>query len=86
MKSSQKDKVKKFIAFTQTGESTAIFCLSQNDWKLDLASDNFFQNPDVYYKEPKSTVDRKKIEQLYIKYRGMQTYVTHFTCLNYCQQ
>ncbi|CAH1398901.1 unnamed protein product [Nezara viridula] len=69
LKSSQKDKVKKFIAFTQTGESTAIYCLSQNDWKLDLASDNFFQNPDVYYKEPKTTVDRKKIEQLFTKYK-----------------
>lgn len=69
LKSSQKDKVKKFISFTQTGESTAIYCLSQNDWKLDLASDNFFQNPDVYYKEPKTTVDRKKIEQLFVKYR-----------------
>lgn len=57
---SQRDKVKQFIAFTQTGESTAIFCLSQNDWKLDLASDNYFQNPDVYYKEPKVSVDRKK--------------------------
>lgn len=69
LKSSQKDKVKKFIAFTQTGESTAIYCLSQNDWKLDLASDNFFQNPDVYYKEPKTTVDKKKIDQLFTKYR-----------------
>lgn len=67
---SQRDKVKKFIAFTQTGESTAIFCLSQNDWKLDLASDNYFQNPDVYYKEPKVSVDRKKLEQLFIRYKG----------------
>ncbi|KAK9513055.1 hypothetical protein O3M35_001335 [Rhynocoris fuscipes] len=69
LKSSQRDKVKKFISFTQTGESTAIYCLSQNDWKLDLASDNFFQNPDVYYKEPKSTVDRKKLEQVFSKYK-----------------
>lgn len=69
LKLSQRDKVKKFIAFTQTGESTAIFCLSQNDWKLDLASDNYFQNPDVYYKEPKVSVDRKKLEQLFIRYK-----------------
>ncbi|XP_075235563.1 defective in cullin neddylation 1 domain containing SCCRO [Lycorma delicatula] len=69
LKSSQRDKVKKFIAFTQTGESTAIFCLSQNDWKLELASDNYFQNPDVYFKEPKVVVDRKKLECLYAKYR-----------------
>lgn len=69
LKSSQKDKVKKFIAFTQTGESTAIYCLSQNDWKLDLASDNFFQNPDVYFKESKNNFDRKKLDQLFTKYR-----------------
>lgn len=72
LKSSQRDKVKRFVAFTQTSESTAIFCLSQNDWKLDLASDNYFQNPEAYYKDPaKTTVDRKKIEQLFMKYRDV---------------
>ncbi|XP_054270202.1 DCN1-like protein 1 [Macrosteles quadrilineatus] len=69
LKLSQRDKVKKFIAFTQTGEQTAIYCLSQNEWKLELASDNYFQNPDVYYKEPKVTVDRKKLELLFSKYK-----------------
>ncbi|KAL7019008.1 hypothetical protein ACKWTF_010983 [Chironomus riparius] len=64
LKQQQKDKVKKFIALTQTGEQTAIFCLQNNDWKLDLASDNYYQNPD-YYRE----LDAKKIEQLFIKYR-----------------
>lgn len=58
------------MAFTQTSENTAIFCLSQNDWKLDLASDNYFQNPEAYYKDPvKTSVDRKKLEQLFMKYR-----------------
>lgn len=61
----QKDKVKKFIALTQTGETTAINCLQLCDWKLDLASDNYFSNPDLYYRE----LDVKKIEQLFIKYR-----------------
>lgn len=61
----QKDKVKKFIALTQTGEQTAIFCLQSSDWKLDLASDNYFSNPDMYYRE----LDVKKIEQLFSKYR-----------------
>ncbi|XP_039295824.1 DCN1-like protein 1 [Nilaparvata lugens] len=69
LKSSQRDKVKKFISFTQTGESTAIFCLSQNDWKLELASDNYFQNPDAYFKEQKLSVDRKKLEVAYSKYK-----------------
>lgn len=62
--------MKKFVAFTQTTESTAINCLMQNDWKLDLASDNYFQNPDAYYKDPaKTVVDRKKLEQLFHKYK-----------------
>lgn len=69
LKSSQKEKVKKFIAFTQTGENTAIFCLTQNDWKLDLASDNYFQNPDAYFREPRNTIDKKKLENLYLRYR-----------------
>lgn len=70
LKFSQRDKVKKFITFTQTGEQTAIYCLAQNDWKLDLASDNYFQNPEAYYKEPKNSVDKKKLEILYGKYQG----------------
>lgn len=70
LKFSQRDKVKKFITFTQTGEQTAIYCLAQNDWKLDLASDNYFQNPEAYYKEPKNSVDKKKLEMLYSKYQG----------------
>ncbi|KYN04563.1 DCN1-like protein 1, partial [Cyphomyrmex costatus] len=69
LKFSQRDKVKKFITFTQTGEQTAIYCLAQNDWKLDLASDNYFQNPEAYYKEPKNSVDKKKLEILYSKYQ-----------------
>lgn len=36
-----------------------------NDWKLDLASDNYFQNPDYYYCE----LDKKKIESLFNRYR-----------------
>ena len=65
LKQNQKDKVKKFISLTQTGEQTAIFCLQSNDWKLDLSCDNYFQNPDIYYRE----LDRKKIEQLFIRYK-----------------
>uniref|UniRef100_A0A1B0A6T0 Defective in cullin neddylation protein n=1 Tax=Glossina pallidipes TaxID=7398 RepID=A0A1B0A6T0_GLOPL len=55
----------KFISLTQTGEQTAIYCLQQNDWKLDLAGDNYFQNPEYYYRE----LDRKRIEQLFMRYR-----------------
>lgn len=70
LKYSQKEKVKQFIAFTQTGEKTAIYCLSQHDWKLDVASDNYFQNPELYFREQKAAVDKKKLENLYCKYRG----------------
>lgn len=76
LKSSQRDKVKKFVAFTQTSESTAIYCLSQNDWKLDLASDNYFQNPDAYQKEGgrqgAGAADRKRLDQLFARYRDAQ--------------
>lgn len=65
MKSVQRDKVKKFISLTQTGEQTAIYCLAHNDWKLEIASDNYFQNPDIYFRE----LDRKKVEVLFNKYK-----------------
>jgi hypothetical protein len=53
----------------QTGEKTALYCLAQHDWKLDIALDNYFANPDVYYREPRTAVDRKKLDQLYNKYK-----------------
>lgn len=65
LKAAQKDRVKKFIALTQTGEQTAIFCLTHNDWKLDQSCDNYFQAPEQYYRE----LDRKKIDHLFNTYR-----------------
>ena len=70
LKSSQREKVKHFMSFTQSGEKTAIYCLQLNDWKLDIASDNYFQNPDYYHKDSRPQIDRKRLEQLYMRYRG----------------
>lgn len=52
------------MAIAQTGEQTAIYCLQHNDWKLDQASDNFFQHPQAYFRD----LDQKKIDILFKRY------------------
>lgn len=69
LKSSQKEKVRQFISFTSTGEKTAIYCLSMHDWRMDIATDNYFAHPDRYFKETKAAVDKKKITQMFEKYK-----------------
>lgn len=63
--------MRQFIAFTQTTEKTGIHCLSCHDWKLDVAVDNYFQNPDKYNESVRPTVDRKRLEALWQRYKGM---------------
>lgn len=71
LKSSQKDKVRQFIAFTQTGEKTGIQCLSHHEWQLDVAVDNYFQNPEKYYCESQSkhSLDRRRLDTLFQRYK-----------------
>ncbi|XP_031567726.1 DCN1-like protein 2 [Actinia tenebrosa] len=69
LKSSQREKVRQFIAFTETNEKTAITCLNQHEWRLDIASDNYFQNPERYYTESRVAVDKKKIVHLFDRYK-----------------
>lgn len=70
LKSSQGEKVRQFITFTETNEKTAINCLSQNGWRLDVASDSYFQNPERYYIDSKPLIDRKKLAHLFDRYKG----------------
>lgn len=78
LKSSQKDKVRQFMIFTQSNEKTAVTCLSQNDWKLDVATDKFFQNPELYVPNLRGALDKKKLEQLYNRYRGKETILQQY--------
>lgn len=64
------------MIFTQSNEKTALNCLAQNDWKLEVATDNFFQNPELYIQNLKGLFDRKKLELLYSRYRGTDLQVT----------
>jgi len=72
LKSSQREKAREFVQLTQTGEKTALFCLQNHDWKLDMALDSYFANPELYCREPKISVDRKKLDHVYSKYKDPQ--------------
>lgn len=60
------------MIFTQSNEKTALNFLAQNDWKLEVATDKFFQNPELYVPNIKGALDKRKLEQLYNRYRGVQ--------------
>lgn len=71
LKQSQRAKVRQFMAITGTDEHTGINCLTQNEWRLDMATDNFYQDPLKYFVEaPRAPVDKRKVDSLFNKYRN----------------
>lgn len=69
LKSSQREKVRQFIAFTNTGEKTAIQCLSMHDWRMDISTDSYFQHPEKYYRESKPSIDKKRLNAIFERYK-----------------
>jgi len=67
LKKDQKDKVRQFISFTQTTEETAISCLINANWNLEMACDIFYQNPS-YFSQVDNSIDTKKLDQFFSKY------------------
>lgn len=66
----EKDKVKQFVMFTNTNESTAIACLEAYGWRLEVASDAYFNNPHQFYIEERPAIDKKVLDRLYHRYKG----------------
>lgn len=73
--------MRQFIGVTNTGEKTAIYCLCVHEWRLDIATDNYFQHPEKYNKETKSTVDKKKLTHLFEKYKGKIVKFFFYMCV-----
>lgn len=48
LKQTQREWVKQFMSVTNTSEKTAIYCLNRFDWQIDVASDMYFQNPELF--------------------------------------
>uniref|UniRef100_H2ZK98 Defective in cullin neddylation protein n=1 Tax=Ciona savignyi TaxID=51511 RepID=H2ZK98_CIOSA len=81
LKSSQREKVRQFVSLTNLGEKAAISCLSKHDWRLDIASDSFFNEPEAYFTERRTYVEKRKLESLFNALKGnpnKQTEIDHF--------
>ena len=60
------------LFFEGVDEPTSINCLNLFDWKLELAANSYFEHPDRYYVEPPPpAVDRRKVDSLFTRYRGL---------------
>jgi len=84
LKTKEKEKVKQFITFTQASERIAIQALTAANWSVESAAALFFDNPDVYSQPASgsgaSSVDRKKIDALFVRYRGARAHTCHSSC------
>jgi DCN1-like protein 1/2 len=73
LNSGQREKVRNFVVFTNTSEAVAIEILKKYEWNLEVACDNYFQNPEKWERIlKKSDVDRidpSKIDKLFEIYR-----------------
>lgn len=83
MKTSQKDKVRQFTSCTQTSEKVAIICLGLHDWKLDVAVDNYFHDPDRYNTDQSRppVVDKRKLDGLWVRYKGIFIFFLNYLLL-----
>jgi len=71
LKGAQRDKVRQFISLTNLSEKAAISCLAQHNWRLDIASDSFFTEPEAYIRETRQSIDKKKLDALYNMLKGI---------------
>jgi len=74
LRSSQRELVRQLQTFTHANEQTCMYCLSKHNWRLEVSLDQYFSNPDAYYK-PESrassagSIDKRKIHALFDKYK-----------------
>ncbi len=62
------------VVLTGVEDATANSFLTHTDWKLELAVNEFFENPDMYPLSVNSSpVDKRKLDTLFTKYKGTCT-------------
>jgi DCN1-like protein 1/2 len=72
----QRESVQNFIVFTGSGEDVAIEYLKKHNWNIEIAADNYFNAPPPPSSNKSSSssrADPKRIEQLYLKYKDLDS-------------
>ncbi|CAD6187988.1 unnamed protein product [Caenorhabditis auriculariae] len=65
LKTDQRNKVKKFCQWTQKTEDVAINYLTKSSWNVDVATELYFQNPNMFETQAN---DKNKIEKFFTTY------------------